>query len=149
MSQKAGKIEVQGDKGNSEHQLKHVKAVAGKTSYYNKNQEAPVSFLHQPKSKALGDKGKESDLRKSKYGSFDARCIKITSGSRDFGNLGSKLIFADPKQICVKDVSKSRNNESRSTRNSGVSADDTTNVLCQLFKACVHYFLSNFYFFTK
>ena len=149
MSQKAGKIEVQGDKGNSEHQLKHVKAVADKTSYYNKNQEAPVSFLHQPNSKALGDKGKESDLRKSKYESFDARCIKITSGSRDFGNLGSKLIFADPKQICVKDVSKSRNNESRSTRNSGVSADDTTNVLCQLFKACVHYFLSNFYFFTK
>ena len=149
MSQKAGKIEVQGDKGNSEHQLKHVKAVAGKTSYYNKNQEAPVSFLHQPNSKALGDKGKESDLRKSKYESFDARCIKITSGSRDFGNLGSKLIFADPKQICVKDVSKSKNNESRSTRNSGVSADDTTNVLCQLFKACVHCFLSNFYFFTK
>ena len=149
MSQKAGKIEVQGDKGNSEHQLKHVKAVAGKTSYYNKNQEAPVSFLHQPNSKSLGDKGKESDLRKSKYESFDARCIKITSGSRDFGNLGSKLIFADPKQICVKNVSKSRNNESRSTRNSGVSADDTTNVLCQLFKACVHYFLSNFYFFTK
>ena len=31
--QKAGKIEVQKDKGNSEHQLKHVKAVADKTNY--------------------------------------------------------------------------------------------------------------------
>ena len=37
MSQKAGKIEVQEDKGNNEHQLKHVKTVADETNYYNKN----------------------------------------------------------------------------------------------------------------
>ena len=33
ISQKAGKIEVQEDKGNSEHQLKHAKAVADKKNY--------------------------------------------------------------------------------------------------------------------
>ena len=47
MSQKAGKIEVQEDKGNSEHQLKHVKTVADEINYYNKNQQAPVSFFDQ------------------------------------------------------------------------------------------------------
>ena len=47
-SQKAGKNEVQEDKGNREHQLKHVKTVPDKTNYYNKNQQTPVSFLDQP-----------------------------------------------------------------------------------------------------
>ena len=37
MSQKAGKTEVQKDKGNSEHQLRHDQTVAGKTNCYNKN----------------------------------------------------------------------------------------------------------------
>ena len=134
MSQKAANIEVQEDKGNSEHQLKHVKTVADKTNYYNKNQEAPVSFLHQPSRKAVDDKGKESDFRKSKYEGVDARCMEIKSGSRDFRNLGNQLISVDPKHTDAKDVSKSRNNKSRSARNSGVSADDTTNVLCQLRK---------------
>ena len=129
MSQKAGKIEVQEYKGNSEHQLKHVKTAAHKTSYYNKNQQAPVSFLDQPNKKALDDKGKKSDRRKSKCEGFDARCIEIKFGSRDFGNPGHQLIFADPKQADAKDVSKSINDENRSARNSGVSADDTTNVL--------------------
>ena len=46
MSQKAGKIEGQEDKGNSDNQLKYVKTFADKTNYYNKNQDAPVSFLH-------------------------------------------------------------------------------------------------------
>ena len=50
MSQKAEKIEVQEDKGNIEHQLRHAQTVADKTNCYNKNQEAPVSFLHQKKS---------------------------------------------------------------------------------------------------
>ena len=134
MSQKTANIEVQEDKENSEHQLKHVKKVADKTNYYNKNQEAPVSFLYQPSRKAVDDKGKESDFRKSKYEGVDARCMEIKSGSRDFRNLGNQLISADPKQTDAKDVSKSRNNENRSGRNSGVSADDTTNVLCQLRK---------------
>ena len=44
MSQKAGKIEVQEDKVNSEHQLKHVKTVADKTNYYNKNQQVLYDF---------------------------------------------------------------------------------------------------------
>ena len=60
--------------------------------------------------------------------------MEIKSGSRDFGNVDHQLIFADPKQTDAKDVSKSSNNENRSARNSGVSADDTTNVLCQLLK---------------
>ena len=64
MSQKTGKIEVQEDKGNSEHQLKRVKAVADETNYYSKNQRAPVSFLDQPNAKAVDDKGKKSDLKK-------------------------------------------------------------------------------------
>ena len=132
MSQEARKIEVQEDKGNSEHQLKHIKTVADKTKYYNKNQQAPASFLDQPNRKAVDDKGKKSDVRKSKYESFDARCMEIKSGSRDFGNLGHQLIFADPKQTDANDVSKSSNDENRSARNSGVSADDTTNILCQL-----------------
>ena len=134
MSQKAGNIEGQEDKENSENQLKHVKTVADKTNYYNKNQEAAVSFLHQPSKKAVDDKGKESDFRKSKYDGVDARCMEIKSGSRDFGNPANQLIFADPKQTNAKDVSKSKNNENRSARKSGVSADDTTNVLCQLLK---------------
>ena len=125
-------IEVQEDKESSEHQPKHVNIVADKTNYYDKKQEAPVSFLHQPNRKAVDDKGKESNLRKSKYGSFDARCMKIKSGSRYFGNPGNQLIFADPKQ--TDDISKSRNNENRSARNSGVNGDDATNVLCQLLK---------------
>ena len=120
------------DKGNSEPRLKYVKTVADKTNDYNKNQEAPVSFLDQPSRKAVDDKGKKSDLRKSKYEGFDARYVKIKSGSRDFGNLGHQLIFADPKQTDANDVSKSSNDENRSARNSGVSADDTTNILCQL-----------------
>ena len=125
---------MQEDKGNSEHQLKHIKTVADKTKYYNKNQQAPASFLDQPNRKAVDDKGKKSDVRKSKYESFDARCMEIKSGSRDFGNLGHQLIFADPKQTDAKDVSKSSNDENRSVRNSEISADDTTNVLCQLLK---------------
>ena len=60
--------------------------------------------------------------------------MEIKSGSRDFGNLGNQLIFVDPKQTDAKDVSKSRNNENRSARNSGVSEDDTTKVLRQLLK---------------
>ena len=59
MSQEARKIEVQEDKGNSEHQLKHIKTVADKTKYYNKNQQAPASFLDQPNRKAVDDKGKK------------------------------------------------------------------------------------------
>ena len=66
MSQKTEKIEVQEDKGNREHQPKHVKIVADKTNYYNKNQEAHVLFLHQPNREAVDDKRKESDIRKSK-----------------------------------------------------------------------------------
>ena len=107
---------MQEDKESSEHQPKHVNIVADKTG----------------NRKAVDDKGKESNLRKSKYGSFDARCMKIKSGSRYFGNPGNQLIFADPKQ--TDDISKSRNNENRSVRNSGVNADDATNVLCQLLK---------------
>ena len=38
------------------------------------------------------------------------------------------------KQTDANDVLKLRNNESRNATNSGVSADDTTNVLCQLLK---------------
>ena len=60
--------------------------------------------------------------------------MEIESASRDFGNPGHQLIFADPKQTDAKDVSKSSNDENRSARNSEVSADDTTNVLCQLLK---------------
>ena len=56
------------------------------------------------------------------------------TGSRYSGNPCNQLIFADPKQTDAKDVLKSRNNENRSATNSGVSADDTTNVLCQLLK---------------
>ena len=134
MSQKAGKIEVQEDKGNREHQLKHVKTVAEETDYYKKNQQAPVSFLDQPNRKAVDGKGKKSDLRKSKYEGFDARCMEIKSWSRDFGNSGYQLIFADPIQTVAKDVSKSSTDENISARNSGVSADDTKNVLCQLLK---------------
>ena len=37
MSQKAGKIEVQEDKRNNEHQLRHAQTVADKTNCYNKN----------------------------------------------------------------------------------------------------------------
>ena len=74
---------------------------------------------------------KESDLRKSKYESFDTRFMEIKSGSRYFGNPGNQFVFADPK---LTDVSKSINNENRCTRNSRVSADDATNVLCQLLK---------------
>ena len=58
MSQKAGKIEVQEDKGNNEHQLKHVKTVADETNYYNKNQQVPVSFFDQSNRKAVDEKGK-------------------------------------------------------------------------------------------
>ena len=54
------------------------------------------------------------------------------SGSKYFGNPGNQFIFAIPKQ--TDDVSKSRNNENRSARNSGVSADDATNVLSWLLK---------------
>ena len=79
-------------------------------------------------------KERKSDVRKSKYEGFDARCMEIKSGSRDFGNVDHQLIFADPRQTDAKDVSKSSNNENRSARNSGVSADDATNVLCQLLK---------------
>ena len=60
--------------------------------------------------------------------------MEIKSKSRYSGNLGNQLIFADPKQTDTKDVLISRNNENRSATNSGVSADDTTNVLCQLLK---------------
>ena len=134
MSQKTGKIEVHEDKGNIEHQLRHAQTVADKTNCYNKNQEAPVSFLHQTNRRAVDDKGKESDLRKSKYDGFDARCMETKSGSRCSGNPCNQLIFAGPKQTDAKDVLKSRNNESRSATNSGVSADDATNVLCQLLK---------------
>ena len=56
----------------------------------------------------------------------------MKSESRDFGNLGNQLIFAAQKQTDAKDEPKSSNNENRSARNSGVSADDATNVLCQL-----------------
>ena len=77
-------------------------------------------------------KEKKSDVRKSKYEGFDARCMEIKSGSRDFGNPGHQLIFADPIQTDAKDVSKSSNDENRSAKNSGVFADDTTNVICQL-----------------
>ena len=58
--------------------------------------------------------------------------MEIKSESRDFGNLGNQLIFADQKQTGAKDEPKSSNNENRSARNSGVSADDAANVLCQL-----------------
>ena len=58
--------------------------------------------------------------------------MEIKSGSRDFGNPGHQLVFADPIQTDTKDVSKSSKDENRSARNSGVYADDTTNVLCQL-----------------
>ena len=125
---------MQGDKGNNEHQLRHAQTVADKTNCYNKNQEAPVSFLHQTNSKAVDDKGKESDLRKSEYDGFDARCMETKCGSRYSGNPCKQLIFADPKQADTKGVLKSRNNENRSATNSRVSADDTTNVLCQLLK---------------
>ena len=60
--------------------------------------------------------------------------MEMKSGSRDFGNPGHQLIFADPEQTDAKDVSKSSNDENRSARNSEVAADDTTNVLCQLLK---------------
>ena len=60
--------------------------------------------------------------------------MEIKSGLRDFGNPDNQLIFADPKQTDAKDVSESRNNKNRSARHSGVSADDTTNALCQLLK---------------
>ena len=132
--QKAGKIEKQEDKGNSERQLKHAKTVADKTNYFNKNQQVPVSFLDRPNRKAVDDKGKKSDLIKSKYEGFDARCMEIKSGSRDFGNPGHQLIFADPEQTDAKDVSKSSNDENRSARNNGFSADDPTKVLFQLLK---------------
>ena len=59
--------------------------------------------------------------------------MEIKPGSRDFGNPGHQLIFADPIQTDAKDLSKSSNDESISARNSGVSADDTTNVICQFF----------------
>ena len=134
MSQKAGKIEVQEHKGNSEHQLRHARTVADKTNCYNKNQEAPASFLHQINRKGVDVKGKEIDLRKSKYDGFDTRYMEIKSGSRYSDNPGHQLIFADPKQTDAKDVLKSRNNENRSATTTGVSADDTTNVLCQLLK---------------
>ena len=64
---------MQENKGNSKHQLRHTQKVADKTNCYNKNQETPVSFLHQPNWKAVDDKRKESDLRKSKYERFHAR----------------------------------------------------------------------------
>ena len=99
MSQKAGKIEVQEDKGNSEHQLRHAQTVADKTNCYNKNQEAPPSFLHQTNRKDADDKRKEIYLRKSKYVGFDTRCMEIKSGSRYSGNPSNQLIFADPKQL--------------------------------------------------
>ena len=60
--------------------------------------------------------------------------MEIKSGSRYSGNLDNQLIFVDPKQTDTKDILISRNNENRSATNSGVSADDTTNVLCQLLK---------------
>ena len=115
--------------------MKHAQTVADKANCYNKYQEAPVSFLHQPNRKAVDDKGKESDSRKSKYEGFDARSMEINSGSRYFGNPSNQLIFADSKQTDSKNVLKSRNNENRSVRNSGVSPDGTTNVLCELLKA--------------
>ena len=92
MSQKAGKIEVQEDKGNGEHQLRDAQVVADKTNCYNKN---------QTNGQAVDDKGKDSDLRKSKNG-FDARCMEIKSGSRYSGNPGNQLIFANPKQNDAK-----------------------------------------------
>ena len=64
---------MQENKGNSKHQLRNAQKVAHKTNCYNKNQETPVSFLHQPNWKAVDDKRKESDLRKSKYERFHAR----------------------------------------------------------------------------
>ena len=54
--------------------------------------------------------------------------MEIKSGPRYFGNPGNQIRFADPKQTDAKDVLKSRNNENRSSANSGVSVDDTTNV---------------------
>ena len=72
--------------------------------------------------------------------------MEMKSGSRDFGNPGHQLIFADPIQTDAKDVSKPSNDENISARNSGVSADDTTNVLCQLLKqqAAPHVEIDNF-----
>ena len=113
---------MQEDKGNNEQQLRHAQAVADKTNCYNKNQESPVSFLHQTNRKAVDDKGKESDLRKSKYDGFDARCMETKSGSRYSGNPCNQLIFADRKQTDAKDILKSRNKKNRSATNSGVSA---------------------------
>ena len=40
MLQKTEKVEVQEDKGISEHQQKHVRTVCDKTNYYNKNLKA-------------------------------------------------------------------------------------------------------------
>ena len=40
MLQKTEKVEVQEDKGISEHQRKHVRTVGDKTNYYNKNLKA-------------------------------------------------------------------------------------------------------------
>ena len=79
-------------------------------------------FLINHIGKPWFNRGKESDLRKSKYEGFDTRCMEIKSGLIDFCYLGHQLILGDPKQIDAKDVSKSGNNENRSPRNSGVSA---------------------------
>ena len=60
--------------------------------------------------------------------------MEIKSGPRYFGNPGNQIRFADLKQTDVKDVLKSRNNENRSSANSGVSVDGTTNVFYWLLK---------------
>ena len=86
MSQRAGKIKMQEEKGNGEHHLRHAQAVADKkTNCYNKNQ-ATVSFLHQRNVKAVDDKGKKSDLRKSTNNGFGARCMETKLRSRYSGN---------------------------------------------------------------
>lgn len=86
MSQWAGKIKMQEEKGNGEHRLRHAQPVADKkTNCYNKNQ-ATVSFLHQRNVKAVDDKGKKSDLRKSTNNGFGARCMETKLRSRYSGN---------------------------------------------------------------
>ena len=125
MQQKAGKIKVQEDEGNGEKHLRHTQLLKKKKNCYNNsnNQEAPVSFLQQTNGKAVDDKGKETDFRKSKN-DFDAECMEIKPGSSYSGNPGKQPIFTDPKQTDVKNVLKSRNDENKSATNSTVSADN-------------------------
>ena len=87
MSQQGGKIEVQEGKGIGQNHLRYAQVVADKkTGFYNKNQEVTVSFLHQRNGEALDDKNNDNDLKKPTNDGFDARCMKIKSKSRYFGN---------------------------------------------------------------